>query len=56
MSQNIFEVTQYVLDETFVRFVNYLNFAKVANRNLEEDFKSLKYATGQTINYRLEER
>ncbi len=42
--------------ETFVRFVNYLNFAKVANRNLEDDFKSLKYATGQTINYRLEER
>lgn len=56
MSSNIFEVTQYVLDETFVRFVNYLNFAKVANRNLEDDFKSLKYATGQTINYRLEER
>jgi len=56
MPANIFETTQYVLDETFVRFVNYLNFAKVANRNLEEDFKSLKYATGQTINYRLEER
>lgn len=36
--------------------VNYLNFAKVANRNLEGDFKGLKYATGQTINYRLEER
>ncbi len=33
-----------------------MNFAKVANRNLEGDFKSLKYATGQTINYRLEER
>lgn len=31
-------------------------FAKVANRNLEGDFKGLKYATGQTINYRLEER
>lgn len=42
--------------ETFVRFINYLNFAKVANRNLEADFKGLKYATGQTINYRLEER
>ena len=56
MPANIFETTQYVLEETFVRFVNYLNFAKVANRNLEEDFKSLKYATGQTINYRLEER
>ena len=36
--------------------MNYLNFAKVANRNLEGDFKGLKYATGQTINYRLEER
>lgn len=53
---NVFEVSQYVLDETFVRFVNYLSFAKVANRNLEGDFKGLKYATGQTINYRLEER
>jgi len=56
MSLNRFETTQYVLDETFVRFVNYLNFAKVANRNLEGDFKNLKYATGQTLNYRLEER
>ena len=56
MTMNSFEITQYVLDEVFVRFVNYLNFAKVANRNLEGDFKNLKYATGQTINYRLEER
>ena len=55
-SGNTFETTQYILDETFVRFINYLNFAKVANRNLEGDFKGLKYATGQTINYRLEER
>jgi hypothetical protein len=53
---NIFETTQYVLDETFIRFVNYLNYAKVANRNIEGDFKGLKYATGQTIDYRLEER
>lgn len=53
---NVFETTQYVLDEVFIRFVNYLNFGKVANRNLEGDFKGLKYATGQTINYRLEER
>lgn len=53
---NTFQTTQYILDETFVRFINYLNFAKVANRNLEGDFKGLKYATGQTINYRLEER
>lgn len=56
MSINSFAVTQYVLDEVFIRFVNYLNFAKVSNRNLEGDFKGLKYATGQTINYRLEER
>jgi hypothetical protein len=53
---NQFEISQYALDETMVRFVNYLNFAKIANRNLEGDFKGLKYATGQTINYRLEER
>lgn len=56
MSINAFNTTQYVLDEVFIRFINYLNFAKVANRNLEGDFKNLKYATGQTINYRLEER
>ena len=56
MSFNQFEVTQYVLDEVFVRFVNYLQHVKVANRNLEGDFKSLQYATGQTLNYRLEER
>ena len=55
-SGNTFSTTQYILDETFIRFINYLNFAKVANRNLEGDFKGLKYATGQTINYRLEER
>lgn len=55
-SGNQFSVTSYILDETFVRFINYLNYAKVANRNLEGDFKGLKYATGQTINYRLEER
>lgn len=55
-SGNTFSTTQYILDETFIRFINYLNFAKIANRNLEGDFKGLKYATGQTINYRLEER
>lgn len=53
---NSFQSSQYVLNEVFVRFVNYLNFAKTANRNIEGDFKSLQYATGQTINYRLEER
>lgn len=56
MASNVFNTTQYVLDEVFIRFINYLSFAKVANRNLESDFKNLKYATGQTINYRLEER
>lgn len=56
MAVNQFQVTQYVLDEVFIRFVNYLSFAKVANRNIEEDFKDLKFATGQTLNYRLEER
>jgi hypothetical protein len=56
MAGNRFEVTQYVLDEVFIRFINYLNFAKVANRNIEGDFKNLKFATGQTLNYRLEER
>ena len=53
---NTFNVTQYILDEVFIRFINYLSYSKVANRNLESDFKNLKYATGQTINYRLEER
>ncbi len=53
---NSFQTSQYILDEVFIRYINYLNFAKVANRNLEADFKNLKYATGQTINYRLEER
>lgn len=56
MVANVFRTTDYVLDEVFVRFVNYLSFARVANRNLEEDFKGLKFATGQTLNYRLEER
>lgn len=55
MSTNRFETTAYVLDEVLIRFINYLNYAKVANRNFEDDFKNLKYATGQTINYRLEE-
>lgn len=53
---NVFQTTQYVLDDIFVRFWNSLTFVRTANRNLEADFKNLKYATGQTINYRLEER
>ena len=28
----------------------------MANRNLEGDFKNLRFATGQTLDYRLEER
>lgn len=53
---NVFRETQYVLDDVFVRFWNSLSFARTANRNLEGDFKDLRFATGQTINYRLEER
>lgn len=53
---NSFQTTQYVLDDIFVRFWNSLSFARTANRNLEADFKNLTFATGQTINYRLEER
>lgn len=53
---NLFQTTQYVLDDVFIRFWNSLAFARTANRNLEADFKNLKFATGQTIDYRLEER
>jgi P22 coat protein - gene protein 5 len=53
---NIFQETQYVLDDVFIRFWNSLAFARTANRNLEGDFKNLRFATGQTIDYRLEER
>jgi len=53
---NQFETTSYVLDDIFVRFWNSLSFVRTSNRNLEADFKNLKFATGQTIDYRLEER
>lgn len=53
---NVFRETQYVLDDTFIRFWNSLSFARTANRNLEADFKTLRFATGQTLNYRKEER
>ncbi len=56
MASNVFRETSYVLDDVFVRFWNSLAFARTANRNLEGDFKNLRFATGQTINYRLEER
>lgn len=53
---NVFRETQYVLDDVFVRFWNSLSFARTSNRNLEGDFKNLRFATGQTLDYRLEER
>lgn len=56
MANNIFQTTQYILDDIFIRFWNSLGFARTASRDLEGDFKSLKYATGDTLNYRLEER
>lgn len=56
MASNQFRTTQYILDDVFIRFWNSLSFARTANRNLEGDFKGLTFATGQTINYRLEER
>ena len=56
MAVNVFKETQYVLDDIFIRFWNSLAFARTANRNLEGDFKGLRFATGQTLNYRLEER
>lgn len=48
--------TQYVLDDVFIRFWNNLQFAKTASRDLEKRFAQEKYATGQTLDYRLEER
>lgn len=53
---NTFNTTSYILDDVFVRFWNSLSLVRTANRNLEGDFKNLKFATGQTVNYRLEER
>lgn len=53
---NTFQTTQYVVDETLIRLRNTLGFAITAYRNFEADFKNLKYATGSTIDYRLEER
>ena len=53
---NTFRVTNYVLNDIYVRFWNDLQFARTADRSIQEDFKTLKFATGQTLNYRLEER
>lgn len=56
MANNTFRTSQYILDDVFVRFWNNLALIRTANRNLEADFKTLKFATGQSIDYRLEER
>lgn len=56
MATNTFRTTDYVLNDVYVRFWNSLSFARTASRNLEGDFKNLRFATGQTLNYRLEER
>ncbi len=53
---NLFRNTNYVLNDVYVRFYNNLQFAKTASRDLQDDFKTLQFATGQTLNYRLEER
>ena len=53
---NQFRTTQYITDDVFIRFWNSLAIARTANRNLEGKFKELGYATGETLNYRLEER
>lgn len=53
---NVFQNTQYMLDDVFVRYWNGLSYARTASRNLEERFGELEFATGQTLNYRLEQR
>lgn len=53
---NTFRTTDYILNDIFIRFWNTLGVIRTANRNLEADFKNLRFATGQTIDYRLEER
>lgn len=55
MPNNI-STTQYLTNETLVRLVNYTSFIKVANRQLEEDFRTLRLAPGRTLNYRKEQR
>lgn len=53
MANNI-STTQYLVDETLVRTIQYTSFAKVANRQLEEEFLKLRVAPGRTLNYRIE--
>jgi len=52
---NSVQVSQYVLDETLVRFLNNIKLVKTAYRKFEEKYETLEYATGATLNYRLEE-
>lgn len=52
---NTFQNTQFVLDETLVKFANQLRLVKTAYRQFEKDYKNLPYSTGETLNYRLEE-
>lgn len=53
---NTFKTTKYILDDVFIRFWQNLAIIRTANRNIEADFKNLRFATGQTLDYRLEER
>jgi hypothetical protein len=53
---NILQTTQYILDEVYIRYWNSLGLARTANRDIQEKFGSLQFATGQTLSYRLEER
>lgn len=52
---NSFQTTNYITDEVLVRFLNETALCKLSYRRFEEDFKNLRFATGQTLNYRLEE-
>jgi hypothetical protein len=51
---NSITTTQYLVNETLVRTIQYTSFAKVANRQLEEEFMNLRVAPGRTLNYRIE--
>ena len=51
---NSISTTQYLVDETLIRTIQYTSLAKVANRQLEEDFLKLRVAPGRTLNYRIE--
>lgn len=53
---NIFRTTDYILNDTLIRFWNTLGVVRTSYRNFEDDFKGLRFATGSTIDYRLEER